>query len=258
MAEVSYRWSETGYAVIHFRKVQLSIVQRLREALDLGVGVHLAAQDDHDVDVGLGMSLAARVRAVEDHARKAVAVERVEAAAQVAQERLDVGPCGFHVELRMAILPVKVKPKFAAESMRNALSKTSTACLTVLLALAMGACDAGYQTPPLAEFDAIVHGRVEAPSGRPASGAGVLVLAHFDACDSTAVSQGVAYTDERGFYLRRIKDFTASEVTCVTAVADVPPIGEDARDGDSTVSTNIRLREAPPYDSVRVDVVLDE
>mgnify|MGYP006293219259 CR=1 FL=1 len=127
--------------------------------------------------------------------------------------------------------------------------------LSVLVLLMVGACD-GYKTIPPETAQAVVHGHVTTASGEAVDDASILPRAHFVSCDSSGASQGVAYSRDDGTYEQHVVGLTDAEVACVTITVDTPPIEDDQDEADTTVTTDLRLRYEPPYDSVRVDIAL--
>lgn len=127
-------------------------------------------------------------------------------------------------------------------------------CESILLMVIAGACD-GATIPPT-PAKAVVYGRVTTTSGEPVDEAYVLPLTHFNSCDSTGVSQGVARTRGDGKYVAHVENGVPSKAACVTLNVDVPPIDEGQGDADSTVHADLRLKYGTPYDSLRFDLIL--
>lgn len=139
--------------------------------------------------------------------------------------------------------------------------------LSILLVAGLTACESpkdGYKTgefPP--ERDAIVYGEITSAGGDPVEHAKIISFHRIDGCESESAgrSQATSTTsDSLGQYSMKFGLFTEtqSETSCFllevipedTTAYKIPPLKE--------IEGEFELRTEPPYDSVRVDVELEE
>jgi hypothetical protein len=105
--------------------------------------------------------------------------------------------------------------------------------------------------------DAIVYGEVETASGEPVDGATVTLTHHPDGCDNPDVDLGRDFTDSTGHFRAGLPIASAppDEKSCFQASID-PPRGSGLATPEPK-QFDADFRSNPPYDSTRVDFVLD-
>mgnify|MGYP006293219251 CR=1 FL=1 len=137
-------------------------------------------------------------------------------------------------------------------SFYEALLSLITAALLVLTVEACGMTDSTIHT-----VDAIVYGKVRTASGAPVDGATVTLTHHPEGCDSPEVDLGRDFTDSTGYFRAGLPIASAppDETSCFQAFID-PPEGSGLTAPDPK-QFDADFRPNPPYDSVRVDFVLD-
>ena len=130
----------------------------------------------------------------------------------------------------------------------------TTVILGCFLVLTLSACDG--RTPPLETVDAIVYGTVTTASGASVDGATVTLTHHPDGCDSRDVDMDLGVTDSTGSF-RVGLPILYGETKNSCFLASVDPSDGSGLDTPEPKQFDADFRSDPPYDSVRVDFVLD-
>ena len=138
----------------------------------------------------------------------------------------------------------------------------STDYLSVILACVLllgvvGACDDGT-TPPLANSDSIVYGDVKTTSGEAVQDVRITVTGYLEEqCpNDEPAAQFIESSDTEGRFEDELGSFTPDTLRCLTIEAEALT-GSNLADTTFTVKpVDLELREDPPFDSLRVDVVL--
>ena len=125
----------------------------------------------------------------------------------------------------------------------------------VLLVLTAGACETTDST--LYTVDAIVYGEVQTASGEPVDGATVTLTHHPEGCDSPDVDSGRDFTDSTGHFRAGLPIASAPPDDTACFQASIDPPEESGLAAPEPKQFDADFRPNPPYDSVRVDFVLD-
>jgi len=117
------------------------------------------------------------------------------------------------------------------------------------------------RTIPPQSFDAIVFGTVKNTLNKPIEYISVGATAKETACGDTtnaiSISGAVGHTKTEGNYVIRLKGFTSKALNCLTVqFKDF----ENSEYKDTLIAKNVsfELSSEPPFDSTRVDVVLEK
>ena len=133
---------------------------------------------------------------------------------------------------------------------------TVLSLITVIsLVLTTGAC--GTTDSRIHTVDAIVYGTVTTASGASVDDAVVTLTHRPDGCDSPDVDSGRDFTDSTGHFRAGLPIASAppDETSCFQASID-PPEGSGLA-APEPKQFDADFRPNPPYDSTRVDFVLD-
>ena len=131
----------------------------------------------------------------------------------------------------------------------------TTAILGCFLVLTLSACDG--RTPPLETVDAIVYGTVTTASGVSVDGATVTLTHHPEGCDSPDVDSGRDFTDSTGHFRAGLPIASAPPDDTACFQASIDPPEESGLAAPEPKQFDADFRPNPPYDSTRVDFVLD-
>ena len=124
----------------------------------------------------------------------------------------------------------------------------------IVLVLTTGAC--GTTDSDIDTVDAIVYGDVETASGQPVEKATVNLTHHPGGCDNPDESLGQDITDSTGHFRTGLPVFGPPDKSdCFLATVDPPEGSGLATPKPKQFDANFRPN--PPYDSTRVDFVLD-
>ena len=124
----------------------------------------------------------------------------------------------------------------------------------VLLVLTVGACETTDST--IHTVDAIVYGTITTASGASVDDAAVTLTHRPDECDNSDVDLGRDFTDSTGRYRTGLPLLHAvTKNSCFLATVN-PPEGSGLAASEPK-QFDADFRSNPPYDSVRVDFVLD-
>ena len=136
------------------------------------------------------------------------------------------------------------------------IKRATLALLTCAFLLGVvGACDDGT-TPPFGSFDAVVFGAVKTMEAVPLSGAVVRVRLYRDSLDARPSNFSPVRSDETGIFTRQVAFPTDPSVAGLDIEVEAPP-GSGLADTTFTVEpVELEFRTDPPFDSLRVDVVL--
>lgn len=125
----------------------------------------------------------------------------------------------------------------------------------VFLLGVVGACDNGT-TIPTGFFQARVYGVIEAPAGAPVSSVRLTVQPYRVQCENRRSYPFVVQSDGDGQYSEAITADTPEPFSCLQVEAEAPPESNLADTTFTVEPVELELREDPPFDSLRVDVVL--
>jgi len=136
----------------------------------------------------------------------------------------------------------------------------STRYLSVVLVCALllgvvGACD-NRTTTPTGYFQARIYGTVETPVGKSVPSARLTVQPYRIQCENRRSYPFVVQSDGNGQYSNAVTADTQESFSCLRVEAEAPPESNLADTTFTVEPVELELRENPPYDSLRVDVVL--
>jgi len=121
-----------------------------------------------------------------------------------------------------------------------------------------GACD-DSTTPPLPAFDSIVHGDVKTTRGETVREARVTVTGYLEEpCpNDQPAAEFIELSDREGRFEDELGTLSRPEtLRCLTIEAEAPPESDLADTTFTVEPVELELRENPPFDTLRVDVVL--
>lgn len=131
----------------------------------------------------------------------------------------------------------------------------SVVLVCVLLLGVLGACDDGT-TPPQGSLDAVIFGTVETEDATPVERAVVHVRLYRDSLDAPPSRFRPVRSEATGLFTRRVAFFAEPSIVGLDIEAEAPP-GSGLSDTTLTIEpVELEFRTDPPFDSLRVDVVL--
>lgn len=149
------------------------------------------------------------------------------------------------------------QPRSRLQNGMTATSYMRIGCVVVTLLLVMVGCSP-TQSTTVHSFNAIVYGQVTTKSGTPVEGITVIFEHYGDGCgdsilppETASIRTSAAGSYRTVFHVTLIRD----DLSCSLASVELP--AESGLRDPGPKEFNVEFRPEPPYDSVRVDFVLD-